>query len=81
MSERLKVVLAVAAVAIPLIATIAGSAWLIASSIADVRTELKAEIGEVRTGLAVVEGKLDLLLDALDITVTVATREPESDER
>lgn len=48
---------------------VAGGAWLISSSIGQVRTDLTAEIAAVRTDLAAVEAKLDLLITGLDIQV------------
>ncbi len=62
MNERLKMlkaILAVVAVALPLMATIAGSAWLVASSIADVRTDI-----------AVIDARLTAHVEAVEVRLT-----------
>ncbi len=65
--------------ALAIVATVAGAAWLIATSIGQVRTDLTAEIvslevrmekrlGAVEAKMSAVEAKLDLLIEALDIS-------------
>ena len=46
-----------------IIATVAGGVWFVASEIADVRTDLSAEINRIEVRLASVEAKLDLLIE------------------
>ena len=63
--------IAVASVGLTIALSAVGATWLVSSAIGDVRTELKTDIAAVRTELgsriSAVEGKLDIIIEALNI--------------
>ena len=52
--------------------SVGGSVLWITNELADLRSDLSAEIADLRERVASVEGKLDLLISGLDIQVKVA---------
>ena len=53
--------------------SVGGSVLWITNELADLRSDLSAEIADLRERVASVDGKLDLLISGLDIQVKVAT--------
>ena len=56
-----------------IVATVGGGSWLVATAIGNVRTDLTEQIHSVElrmeTRLSAMEGKLDILIDGLNIQV------------